>query len=195
MREKIALQTPCYLHEPPFGVILGAFFIQISVHFHAELQCIVDQSVDRSREDRYEPIIEQQAKPPLPIPMRDRVFVEDRVHERQKRAKVFVDKADEVIVVPKEESPFGHLEMVAADTSSQSSEERDHKICKGRRVGDVEDFFYFVQEHDFFGAVHLGPVPEQEQHHILGERSVLFQELNHTVHQLRVVRGERGWFV
>lgn len=54
-------KTSCYLHEPAFGVILSAFFIQISVHFHAELQCIVDQSVDRSRKDLYERVIEQQA--------------------------------------------------------------------------------------------------------------------------------------
>lgn len=51
--------------------------------------------------------------------------------------------------------------MLTVDASRKLLEQRDLDFLKFGRIGDVQDFFDLVQEHDFLWRVDLGPVLEQ----------------------------------
>lgn len=101
-----------------------------------------------------------------------------------------------------------YLEMRACDGFGELVEQGFLHLCKLCRIHDLEDVFYFVQEHDFLGAVHLGPISQETEDHLtrlahitffwdeffgtnlFGECSVLFKKLHDAVSELRVVHGQ-----
>jgi len=80
--------------------------------------------------------------------------------------------------------------MLAVDAPCQLLEQRLHDLLKFGRLHDVQNLLDFVEEHDFLGRVDLGPVPQQSHHDVFRQRSVLFQELDDTVSQLRMVKRQ-----
>lgn len=95
------------------------------------------------------------------------VFVEWCEHDREDNLHVIADQIAKVLVVPKVESTFGDLEMGACDRFSQLVEEWFLDLGKLCGIHDLKDVFNLVEEHDFFGAVRLGPVPEQTEDDLL----------------------------
>lgn len=89
--------------------------------------------------------------------------------------------------------------MGARNRFGKLREQRFSNFGKFRRVHHLEDIFNFVEEHDFFRTVGLGPVPEQtknnlnhrcqlqphfpgtETTYLLSQGRVLFQELDNAV--------------
>ena len=69
-------------------------------------------------------------------------------------------------------------------------EERLLHLGELARIHDFEDVFHLVEEHDLLRTVHLGPVAEQTNNHLLRERGVFFQKLHNAVGQLRVVHAQ-----
>ena len=63
-------------------------------------------------------------------------------------------------------------------------------LCELGWIHDFEYVFHFVQEHNLFGAVDLGPVSEQTQNDLLCKGSILLEELDNTVRQLRMVHAQ-----
>jgi hypothetical protein len=81
--------------------------------------------------------------------------------------------------------------MLAVDAPRQLLEQRLHDLLKFGRLHDVQNLFDLVEEHDLLGRVDLGPVPQQAHHDLFRQRCVLFQELDDTVSQLRMVQRQR----
>lgn len=77
--------------------------------------------------------------------------------------------------------------MLAVYAPAQLQEERLHDLCKLASLDDVHDLLDLVEEHDLFGRVDLGPISQQTQEDLFRQASVLFEELNDAVGQLRVV--------
>jgi hypothetical protein len=85
--------------------------------------------------------------------------------------------------------------MGAGHRFGELTEQSFLDLCKLGRVHDLENVLDLVQEHDFFGAVDLGPVTQETKHNLLGQSSVFLQELNNTVCELWVVHAETLDFV
>lgn len=81
--------------------------------------------------------------------------------------------------------------MLTVDTPRQLLEQRFHDFLKLLRFHDVQNLFDFIEEHDLLGRVDLGPIPQETHHDLFRQRGVLFQELDDTVGELRVVERQR----
>jgi hypothetical protein len=77
--------------------------------------------------------------------------------------------------------------MLTVDTPRKLLEQGHLDLLEFDGIGDVEDFLHFVQEHDLFGRVDLGPVLEQPKHDLFGQCGVLLQELDHAICELGVI--------
>ena len=149
----------------------------------------------------------------IPVPVAFRVFVERGKHDGKNDLDVVADQIAEVLVVPEVEGSLGDLEVRAGYRFGELMEKRLLYLGKLGRVHDLKDVFNFVKEHNFFGAIHLGPVAKEAEHnliivsagarllrsgretYLLGQGSVLLEELNDAVRQLRVVHAEALDFV
>lgn len=80
--------------------------------------------------------------------------------------------------------------MLTVDTPRELLEQWDLYFLEFGRIGDVQDFFDLVQEHDFLWRIDLGPVLEQSQHNFFREGWVFLKKLDDTVGQLRMVKRE-----
>jgi len=56
-----------------------------------------------------------------------------------------------------------YLEMRACNRFGELIKQRLLDLCKFGRVHDFENVLYFVEEHDFLGAVHLWPIAQKAQ--------------------------------
>lgn len=88
-----------------------------------------------------------------------------------------------------------HLEVWASHRLGELAEQGLLDLCKFGRVHDFENVFNLVQEHDFLGAVDLGPVAQETKHDFLGQGGIFLQELNNTVCKLWVVHAKTLHFV
>ena len=71
--------------------------------------------------------------------------------------------------------------MLTIDAPCKLLEQWDLDFLEFGWIGDVQDFFDLVQEHDFLWRVDLGPVFEQSEHDVFREGWILLQELNDAV--------------
>lgn len=85
--------------------------------------------------------------------------------------------------------------MRAGYRFGQLVEQRFLHLCELRWIHDLEDVFYFIQEHDLFGAVHLGPVAKKTKDNLFCQRSILLQKLNNAVCELWVIHAQALHFV
>ncbi len=122
--------------------------------------------------------------------MRFGVLVQRREDDGEDDLDVVADEVDNVLVVPKVERTLCDLEVLAVDAALELLEEGHFDLDKLGRLDDVEDLFDLVEEHDFLGRVDLGPVAEEAEEDLLGERAVLLEELDDAVGELRMVEGE-----
>lgn len=60
--------------------------------------------------------------------------------------------------------------MRASDGLGELVEERFLNLGKLGGVHDFKNVFYFIQEHDFFGAIDLGPISEEAQNNLANVR-------------------------
>ena len=59
-----------------------------------------------------------------------------------------------------------NLEMWASDGFCELMENGLLYFSELRRIHDFEDIFYFIEEHDFFGAVDFWPVSEKAENNL-----------------------------
>jgi hypothetical protein len=90
-----------------------------------------------------------------------RILVERRKHDWQNDFHVIADEIAEIFIVPKVKRTLCDLEVRASDGLGELMEKRFLDLCEFSRVHDFENVLNLVQEHDFLGAVDLGPVPEK----------------------------------
>jgi len=57
--------------------------------------------------------------------------------------------------------------MLAVDAPRKLLEQGYLDLLEFDGICDIEDFFYFVKEHDFLGRVDLGPKLQEAYHDIL----------------------------
>jgi hypothetical protein len=95
-----------------------------------------------------------------------RVLIQRCKHDRKNDIDIVADQVAEVLIVPEIESSLGNLEMGTCDRLCQLVEQRLLDLGKLSRVHDFEDVFNLVEEHDLFGAVDLGPVPQETEHNL-----------------------------
>lgn len=152
-----------------------------------------------------------------PVPVRSRVGKQGREDEREDDLDVFAHQGNDIRVVPVIQSSFGDLsayrgtkcmisldpcytttrepgtdlEVLTVDTPRQLLEQRFHDLLKLLRFHDIQNLFDLVQEHDLLGRIDFGPIPQETHHDLFRQRSVLFQELDDTVGELRVVERQR----
>ena len=88
------------------------------------------------------------------------VLVQGRKHDRQYGLDIITDEVAEVFIIPEIQCSFGNLEMRASHRFGQLVEERLLYFGKFLGVHDFENVLNFIQEHDLFCAVGLGPVSE-----------------------------------
>lgn len=96
-----------------------------------------------------------------------RVLVQWRKHDGKNNVHIVADQVAEVLVVPKVESSLGNLEVGACNRFGQLMEQRFLNFGKLSWIHDLKDVFHLVEEHDLFGAVDLGPVPEKTKHDLI----------------------------
>ena len=101
-----------------------------------------------------------------PVPVSLGVFVEWRKHDWQDYLDIVAHEVAKVLVVPKVERPLCYLEMGTGDRLGELMKQRLLNLCEFRRIHDLKDVFDFVQKHDLFGAVDLGPVSEKSQNNL-----------------------------
>lgn len=87
------------------------------------------------------------------------------------------------------------LEMLTVDTPRQLLEERHHDALKLWLVCDIQYLLHFAEIHNLLARIDLGPELEQAQDNIIGERSVLLQELDGAVRQLGMIESKGLGFV
>lgn len=81
--------------------------------------------------------------------------------------------------------------MLAIDAAGELPEQGFLYLDELSGVDDVEHFFDLIKEHNLFGAVDLGPVTQEAAENFLCETRVLFEELDDTVGELRMIERER----
>jgi hypothetical protein len=128
-----------------------------------------------------------QKKGYVPIPVRFRVSIQSWEHDREDSRKVVAHEVDNVFVIPVQERPFCDLEVLTVDAPCELLEQGDLNLLELDGIRNVQNLLDLIQEHDFLRRVHLWPILEQSHHHLLRKRGILFQELHHTVRQLRVI--------
>ena len=57
-----------------------------------------------------------------------------------------------------------NLKVWACNRFSKLVEQWLLNLGKLARIHHFKDVFNFIEEHDFFGAIDLGPIPEQTKH-------------------------------
>lgn len=62
------------------------------------------------------------------------------------------------------------LEVRTGYAPGDLSEEGDHDLHKLHWLHHVQNLLQFVQKHDLFGTMHLGPILEQTHYHLGGGR-------------------------
>jgi len=102
----------------------------------------------------------------LPVPVTLGVLIQGRKHDRENDVDIVADQIAEVLVIPEIKSSLGNLEMGASDRFGQLMEERLLNFGKFGRVHDFKDVLHLIEEHDFFGAVDLGPIPQEAEHNL-----------------------------
>ena len=80
--------------------------------------------------------------------------------------------------------------MLAINTSRELLEERHDDLRELCRINHVENFFNFIEEHDFLRRVDLWPKLEQSEEHLLRETRVLLEELHHAIRELGMIERQ-----
>jgi hypothetical protein len=91
------------------------------------------------------------------------ILVQRRKHYGQDYFHVVADEVAEIFIVPEVESTLSHLEMWTCDRLCELVEERFLNLGELCWVHHFEDVFHFIEEHYFFSAVYLGPVPKEPE--------------------------------
>lgn len=88
------------------------------------------------------------------------IFIEWRKHDGQNYLHVIADKIAKVFIVPEVESSLGNLEMRACNGLGELMEQGLLDFGKLGGIHNFENVFYFIQEHDFLGAINLRPIAQ-----------------------------------
>lgn len=94
------------------------------------------------------------------------ILVERREHDGQNDLHVVAYEIAEVFVVPEVQCTLSDLEVRAGNRFSELVEQWLLNLGKFRRVHDLENVFHLIEEHDFLGAINLGPVTQQSKNHL-----------------------------
>lgn len=108
----------------------------------------------------------------IPIPVTLRVFVQRRKHDWKDNVHIIADQVAKVLIVPEIESSLCDLKVGACHRFRQLMEQRLLDLGELRWVHDLENVFHLIEEHDLFGAVDLGPVPEETKHDLITREKV-----------------------
>lgn len=97
--------------------------------------------------------------------------------------------------IPVVERSFGNLEVLAVDALCQLLEQRHHDSLELYWVYHIEYLFDLVEVHDLLWAIDLRPEPQKAKHHVFRQCGIFFQELDHAVCQLRMIKRQAFDFV
>lgn len=103
----------------------------------------------------------------LPVPMALGVFVKRCEHDGEDDFHIVANEVAEVLVVPEVQRTLGHLEVRAGNRLGKLVEQRLLNLGELCGIHDFKNVFHFVQEHDLFGAVDLGPVAQQSEDNLV----------------------------
>ena len=122
--------------------------------------------------------------------MRLRVSVKRGEDDGEDFVHILTDEMKDVLVAPIVQGALGNLKVWALDAARNLQEEGSLNLDKLFWLCHVQNLFYFVQEHNFLGAVGFGPEPQQTRDHGVCQARILLQELYNAVRQLGVVERE-----
>jgi hypothetical protein len=148
-----------------------------------------------------------------PIPMTLTMLMQRPKHNRQYRLYIIAHQTAKVLIIPQVERTLSDLKVRTCDAFGELVEERDLDLVKFGRLHDFKDVFNFIDKHDFLGTVDFGPVFQESADdlsrqprnthrnkgggcwYLLGKSRILFQELNNTIRQLRMIQNQTLGFV
>lgn len=109
------------------------------------------------------------------------IGVQGLEHDGHNDLDILMHQIQNVLVIPKVESPLCDLKVSTGNTPSDFLKDGNHHFGEFRIIRYIQHFFNFVDKHDFFCTVDLGPISKQGIGDGDGECLIFFQKLHNAV--------------